>query len=366
MDSAAAIAAAVAAASGPLIPTAGGTKSGLAACEPTVTRLDLRSLSGIVSYEASEFLISALGGTPISDLRDALAEHGQYLPFDPMFVSQGATLGGTVASGLSGAGQLLYGSLRDFVMEVELVDGLGKIVRGGAKVVKNAAGFDLPKLMVGSYGRLGILTEVTLKVFPQPQASATLTARLPSMAACATAVQSLLSQPLPISSLDLEPTAAGEIGLWSRFSGPVDSLPQVLLRGAEALGHASEKIIDAEQDRQLWKTRGEKLEVAGGDESQLLIRISTTLDGLQELYAGLNAFEGATLCSTGGGATTWLSLLAATDLSTVDQLLSQLQLAGVVVRGPVDRLMVLGEKAWLATAARIQKAIDPDRKFLAF
>ena len=103
-----------------------------------------------------------------------LAEHGQYLPFDPPLAAAGATLGGTVAAGLSGPGRYRYGGVRDFVLGVRFVDGMGNLVRGGGKVVKNAAGFDFPKLMVGSLGRLGVLAELSFKVFPQPPAFATL------------------------------------------------------------------------------------------------------------------------------------------------------------------------------------------------
>src|SRR4029079_11399792 len=94
-------------------------------------------------------------------------QRGQYLPFDPKCVEAGATLGGTVASGLSGPGRFRFGGLRDFILGVRFVDGAGRLLRMGGKVVKNAAGFDLPKFFVGSLGRFGILAELTFKVFPR-------------------------------------------------------------------------------------------------------------------------------------------------------------------------------------------------------
>ena len=150
------------------------------------------------------FSLPPLPGTPVKTLQQALAENGQYLPFDPVCIEQGATLGGTIASGISGPDRLLYGSLRDFVMEVELIDGLGRLVRGGGKVVKNSAGFDLPKLMVGSYGRLGVLTEATLKVFPKPPAYLTQQFEFPQLSDVVAAMQKLQTNPLPISALEIE------------------------------------------------------------------------------------------------------------------------------------------------------------------
>ena len=255
MLSAEAISQAVLTSETPVLPHGALTKSALAAGSERVTPLDMRPLRGILSYEPSEFLITALAGTPVSELQTTLGEQGQYLPFDPLFVSGGATIGGTVASGVSGPNRLLYGGLRDFVMEVELVDGLGKLVRGGGKVVKNAAGFDLPKLMVGSYGRLGILTEVTLKVFPQPQACATLMAELADLEQCVAAAQRLLAKPLPVAALDMDLNGK----LFVRFAGPAPALGNVLTRAAEVIDspvkHSTRRLTNrnfGDNDRSGW------------------------------------------------------------------------------------------------------------------
>jgi len=138
---------------------------------PKVSMLRLR---GVVEYEPSEFTITAMAGTLLSELAATLAAHGQYLPFDAMLMEAGATLGGTVASGISGPGRLRFGGLKDFILGVRYLDGAGRSLRMGGKVVKNAAGFDLPKFFVGSLGRFGVLTELTFKVFPAPLDSLTL------------------------------------------------------------------------------------------------------------------------------------------------------------------------------------------------
>ncbi len=129
--------------------------------------LSLQSLNGVLEYQPSEYTFTALAGTRISEVEDLLAQNRQYLPFDPPLAAAGATVGGTVAAGLSGSGRYRYGGVRDFLIGVTFISGDGRTVSGGGKVVKNAAGFDIPKLMVGSLGRFGVLVELTFKVFPR-------------------------------------------------------------------------------------------------------------------------------------------------------------------------------------------------------
>src|SRR6266478_897122 len=152
--------------------TGAGTKPTLSAGD--ATPVSMVKLRGLIEYEPSEFTFTALAGTPVKEIAAALAERGQYLPFDPMLVESGSTLGGTVAAGLSGPGRFRFGGVRDFVLGVRFVDGAGRLLRLGSKVVKSAAGFDLPKFFVGSLGRFGVLVELTFKVFPRPASRLTL------------------------------------------------------------------------------------------------------------------------------------------------------------------------------------------------
>lgn len=142
--------------------------------------LDTRALCGIRSYEPSELVITAAAGTPLTELEAALREKNQYLPFEPPHLgwSQGAvgpaTVGGMVAAGLSGPARATAGSVRDYVLGVQMVNGLGQHLTFGGQVIKNVAGYDVSRLMAGSMGTLGLLTEVSLKVLPLPAAEATL------------------------------------------------------------------------------------------------------------------------------------------------------------------------------------------------
>src|SRR5262245_14253852 len=164
-----------------VIPVGAQTKPRLSTVD--AVKISTLSLSGIVEYESSEFTFTALTGTPVRDIAAALAGRGQYLPFDPMLVDAGATLGGTIASGLSGPGRFRFGGLRDFILGVRFVDGGGRLLRLGGKVVKNAAGFDLPKFFTGSLGRFGFILEATFKVFPRPPGRLTLKLEAPTIEA---------------------------------------------------------------------------------------------------------------------------------------------------------------------------------------
>ena len=159
----------------------GGEQAG-PICRDGSSLVETGGLSGLLEYEPQEFTFTALAGTPLAEIEQALSAHGQFLPFDPPLVQAGATLGGCVASGLSGPGRYRYGGLRDFLLGVRFVDWQGQLVSSGGKVVKNAAGFDLPKLMIGSLGQYGILAELSFKVFPRPEAYATLQIAYPSLA----------------------------------------------------------------------------------------------------------------------------------------------------------------------------------------
>jgi glycolate oxidase FAD binding subunit len=141
--------------------------------------LEVGAHRGLVSYEPSELVVTARAGTPLAELEAVLAERGQWLAFEPPGFGGAATLGGAVAAGLSGPGRARYGALRDFVLGAKVMDGEGRVLTFGGQVMKNVAGFDVSRLLVGSLGTLGLLLEVSLKVLPRPVAQATLRFQLP-------------------------------------------------------------------------------------------------------------------------------------------------------------------------------------------
>ncbi|EKM99493.1 FAD-binding protein [Acidocella sp. MX-AZ02] len=150
----------------------GGTRAGIGAPRE-VPRLCLAGLSGILEYDPAELVLTARAGTPLAEIEAAVAERGQGLAFEP-YGAAGSTIGGVLAAGVAGARRVSAGGARDHLLGFEAVSGRGEIFRAGAKVVKNVTGYDLPKLLCGSWGRLAALTEVTLKVLPRAPERVTL------------------------------------------------------------------------------------------------------------------------------------------------------------------------------------------------
>lgn len=153
--------------------TGGGTRADFGAPDRQADHLCLQSLSGILDYDPAELVLTARAGTSLIEVKEAVAAHGQALAFEP-WGKAGATLGGSLAAGVAGPRRVSAGAARDHLLGFEAVSGRAEVFRAGAKVVKNVTGYDLPKLVCGSWGRLAALTEVTLKVLPRPQEAHTL------------------------------------------------------------------------------------------------------------------------------------------------------------------------------------------------
>jgi glycolate oxidase FAD binding subunit len=158
-----------------------GSKRAIGRPLQTDLALDLSALSGITLYEPEELVLSAKAGTPLAEIEALLAAKGQRLGFEPMDCGQllgstagRGTIGGTVAANLSGPRRLAAGAARDHLLGFVAVSGRGETFKSGGRVVKNVTGYDLCKLLAGSWGTLGIMTDVTLKVLPQPETEATL------------------------------------------------------------------------------------------------------------------------------------------------------------------------------------------------
>ena len=213
-----------------------GTKTALLTPSPDVTVLSTAELRGIVEYLPDEYTITVKAGTPVHEMQSALAEHQQYLPFDPM-MAQTASIGGTVATNLSGARRLRYGGVRDFILGATIVDGAGRSYRTGGKVVKNAAGFDLPKFFVGSVGKYAVLTDITFKVFPEPPAFSTLRLTYATIDDLLAALFMLNQSVFEMDALDFVP---GESG-WTVYIRLAGSDETLSMRSERLLAALNEK-----------------------------------------------------------------------------------------------------------------------------
>ena len=161
--------------------------------------LDTRAHRGIVSYDPTELVITARCGTPLAELHDVLDAAQQMLPCEPPSFGTGATVGGMIASGLSGPRRPWAGAVRDYVLGTRVITGHGKHLRFGGEVMKNVAGYDLSRLMAASYGALGVITEVSLKVLPKPRQCLSISLEIDTDRALLRLAQ-WGQQPLPISA----------------------------------------------------------------------------------------------------------------------------------------------------------------------
>jgi len=151
-----------------------GTKSFLGQQDLDGKPLDVTGHNGIIEYDPAELVMVARAGTPLKHIEKALAEHHQMLGYEPPFVDSGATLGGSVAAGLAGPRRAYAGSVRDFILGANFVNGKGETITAGGKVIKNVAGFDLFRPMARSMGTLGVLLKIALRVSPLPEIEKTL------------------------------------------------------------------------------------------------------------------------------------------------------------------------------------------------
>ncbi len=209
--------------------------------------LDLSPYRGVVNYQPSELVITARAGTLLSDIEVMLDEQNQMLAFEPPRFGPESTIGGCIASGLSGPRRMAAGSARDFMLGAKLLNSSGSILSFGGEVMKNVAGFDVSRLLTGSMGIFGALTEVSIKVAPKPFQEKTLAFELGQAQALALFTQ-WRSQPLPISA-----TA------WCANDGTETGRLHVRLSGSEpAVRIASEKLggqeLDAAAAQSFWNS----------------------------------------------------------------------------------------------------------------
>jgi glycolate oxidase FAD binding subunit len=328
-----------------------GTKSALSGARARTPTLELAGLTGVLEHTPEECTFTALAGTRIDEIESRLTAHGQYLPFDPPLAASGATLGGTVAAGVNGSCRLRYGGVRDFLIGAGIVDGRGRVIRSGGKVVKNAAGFLLHQALVGSCGRLGVLAELTFKVFPAAEAHATLRVPATDLPAAVALVDSVRRAGFDLEALDIDPPTA----IWVRLAGFRDSLSARVDAVQLAMGGRAD-VSTGEHDAAIWR---DAREFAWMPANHALVRTPITLPVLTRLDAALEWYEAARRYTVAGN----LALIAWNGaLDSLSALLRDLALKGEVLIGPAgDRF--IGAVPSNAVEERLASVMDPDARF---
>lgn len=235
----------------PLEIAGGGTKRWYGRA-PEGLSLSVAEHTGIVDYLPTELVVTARAGTRLVEVERVLAESGQMLPFEPPHFGPEATLGGTLACGLSGPRRPYAGAARDMMLGVQILNGRGEVLRFGGQVMKNVAGYDVSRLMVGALGTLGILLEASLKVLPRPAAETTRVFEATPQEAIET-MNRWAGRPLPVSG-----AAFVDRHLYVRLSGSAAGVDAAV----RELG--GEPVLD---DRLFWlELREHRLPFFAGDE----------------------------------------------------------------------------------------------------
>ncbi|MDQ3849216.1 MAG: FAD-binding protein [Actinomycetota bacterium] len=336
-----------------VLPRGGGTKPALSNPPEGTVSLDVSGLTGIEDYDPEELTFTARAGTSVRVIQDALAENGQYLPFDPPLADAGATLGGVVAAGTSGPLRYRNGGVRDFILGVRFLDGEGRDVTAGGRVVKNAAGFDLSKLMVGSAGRLGVMLELSFKVFPQPKAWATLTIEASDLEDALEVIGRLATAPFDLEALDLEPP--GRLHL--RLAGVEEAMPARLERLEGLLERGGER-REGEDEDALWRAARD---FAWAPQGAAIAKVALVPRRVPELEAQLEPL-GAGRRYAAGANIAWLVWPPERTAEQLDGVLRSLDLAGVFLTGSAPHPLV-GAHRGGAFAERVKAALDPPGRF---
>ncbi|MDX2212525.1 MAG: FAD-binding oxidoreductase [Oculatellaceae cyanobacterium bins.114] len=302
-------------------------------------------LNRLIDHAVGDLTVTAEVGIPFAELQEQLAQARQFLAIDPLYPQQ-ATLGGIVATADTGALRHRYGGIRDMLIGISMVRADGQLAKAGGRVVKNVAGYDLMKLFTGSYGTLGIISQVTFRVYPLPEASRTVVL-IGGATAIAQVTHTLLASALTPSAVELISPhlsqtvgLSSDIGLVVRFQSiavSVEKQAEQLLQVGEALGLEAVALDDAHQST-LWQALRKPME-SDAQESTILVKLGVVSNQVVNLLDKMSHFIPEGACSI--HASSGLGLLrcgqeALPKLMTLRQLCEAHQGFLTVLKAPTE------------------------------
>ena len=333
-----------------VIAAGAGSKAALRPWRARDDAAEVSPPSGIIEYDPGEYTFTALAGTPLREIAAALDREGQCLPFDPMFAAA-ATLGGTLASGMNGPGRLRFGGIRDFVIGVQFADSEGTILRGGGKVVKNAAGFDFPKLLCGSLGRLGLITEASFKVFPKPESSLTALSHVRDLNEALSVTRVLAGGPHDLDAIEWLP----DRGLVIRIAGHAAALSARLEAVRKASGAGFESMAGSEAAT-LWQAISQGQAASAGSTRMKIALTPSTASEVERALAEAGAARRYSVAFN----VAFAELPDTSHLARLDAHLAACRASALLLDAPGTRL---GWNAALPFEQRLKSMLDPDSKF---
>lgn len=350
----------------PLRIGAGGSKQEIGRPLGDARHVDLCALSGVVAYEPSELVLTVRPATPLIDIEAMLDAQGQMLAFDPwdhgpvFGRAVGATtIGGIVAAGVAGPRRVSAGGVRDHLLGLTAISGRGEVFRAGGKVVKNVTGYDLPKVIAGSWGQLAILTELTLKVVPRPRATATIALHGLSAGQAVAAMAKAMGSRCSVAAASHLPATPGVAATTMlRMEGFSES---VEVRASELQAILAEYGDSArlapEVAAATWAGVCEALPLA---EAETLWRAHAAPSAAENFIAAIEAAGGSWLCDW-AGALLWVGGPAGIDVHAIARANGG---HAMLLRAPSDMRHALPVRtpeppAVAALAARVKQAFDP-------
>ncbi|MDJ0685322.1 MAG: glycolate oxidase subunit GlcE [Alphaproteobacteria bacterium] len=342
----------------PLSVRGAGTKASVGRPINTSHELDLSRLTGITLYEAEELILQAWAGTPMSEIEAALSARNQRLEFEPpnyaalLKSDKGAgTLGGAVAANLAGPRRIKSGAARDHFLGFEAVSGRGEDFKSGGRVVKNVTGYDLCKLMAGSWGTLGVMTRITVKVMPVAEKQRTVLLATDDPETAVRALTEGLNSPYDLSGAAWVPTAiAARSGLSLisgqgsgvaalRLDGPGPSVEYRCEKLRQMLGvHGPTDELHSRNSAGFWREIRDVAPFSASDDLRAVWRLSTAPSEGAALYGSVMALPGAEAFLDWGGGLIWLAVEGAGDAGA-EAIRTALQAHGghaTLIRGGAD------------------------------
>ncbi|MCA3302397.1 MAG: glycolate oxidase subunit GlcE [Roseomonas sp.] len=350
-----------------------GSKRGLLRPVQAAHSLSTRGLTGVTLYRPSELIISARAGTPLAEIEAALAEKGQQLIAESPYLngifgtSAPPSIGGVVAANLSGPRRITWGATRDHVMGLRFINGAGEVIRSGGRVLKNVTGLDLCKLLSGSYGTLGVITEVTLKVLPKPETSATLLIEVPDLSSAIAALSAGLGSPFGVSGAAALPST-GHVVAALRLEDFAPSVAYRMEKLRGVLGNfGAQRVMEDGESRAFWRAVRE-VEPLQAVADEAIWRVSVRPSAGPEVAAAAMALGGRVMLDWGGGLV-WVAAGPSSENHTAITASARMQGgAAMLFRAPESLRLavpVLPEEAapLAKIGARVKEALDPGGLF---
>ncbi len=312
-----------------------GSKRAIGRPAQTDLTLDLSGLSGVTLYEPEELVLSAKAGTPIAEIEALVAANGQQLAFEPMdygailgCASGAGTIGGALAANLSGPRRIKAGAARDHFLGVSAISGRGETFKSGGRVVKNVTGYDLCKLLAGSWGTLAVMTEVTIKTLPRPETEATVLIRGLGPAQAIKAMTAAVGSPCDVSGAAHLPAAVAALLPVGEVVGAGGAMTALRLEGfAPSVAHR-ERALQAlirpfgelatlahAASEMLWRAIRDvaPLKASAVDVDRPLWRVSTAPTRGAEIAAAIQKEADAQVLLDWAGGLVWLALAPSDD-----------------------------------------------------